>query len=179
MFQDYALFPHMTIAGNVDYGMRQHGLPANERDKRGAELLRLVRLEGLDARYPAALSGGQQQRVALARALAIAPRLLLLDEPLSNLDAKRRETLRTELREILRSIGMTTLVVTHHQQEAIGMADRIAVMRQGRSAQIGTAREIYEEPASRFVAEFIGHSLWFCRQTRGGHCVGSAGVSQR
>lgn len=161
VFQDYALFPHMTVAQNIDYGMRQFRVPTPERDNRRSELLRLVRLEGLDSRYPGTLSGGQQQRVALARALAISPNLLLLDEPLSNLDAKLRETLRNELREILRTIRMTTLVVTHDQQEAIGIADRIAVMHQGRIAQIGTAREIYEEPATRFVSEFIGHSLWF------------------
>jgi putative spermidine/putrescine transport system ATP-binding protein len=161
VFQDYALFPHMTVSENVDYGMRQHSVPAAERETRRANLLRLVRLEGLERRRPAALSGGQQQRVALARALAISPSLLLLDEPLSNLDAKLRETLRFELREILRSVNMTTLVVTHDQQEAIALADRIALMNNGRIVQIGTGREIYEEPATRFVAEFIGQSLWF------------------
>jgi ABC-type Fe3+/spermidine/putrescine transport system ATPase subunit len=124
-------------------------------------LLRLTRLEGLGERRPAALSGGQQQRVALARALAIAPKLLLLDEPLSNLDAKLRETLRIELREILRAVGTTTLVVTHDQSEAIGLADRIALMNKGRIVQVGTAREIYQQPATRFVAEFIGQSIWF------------------
>ena len=161
VFQDYALFPHMTVAQNVDYGMRQHSVPPAERDARRARLLQLVRLEGLGARRPSALSGGQQQRVALARALAISPNLLLLDEPLSNLDAKLRETLRFELREILREVHMTTLVVTHDQQEAIALADRIALMNAGRIVQVGTGREIYEEPATRFVAEFIGQSLWF------------------
>jgi ABC-type Fe3+/spermidine/putrescine transport system ATPase subunit len=161
VFQDYALFPHMTVAQNVDYGMRQHSVPPAERDARRAKLLKLTRLEGLAARRPAALSGGQQQRVALARALAIAPNLLLLDEPLSNLDAKLREALRFELREILREVHMTTLVVTHDQQEAIALADRIAVMNAGRIVQVGNGREIYEEPATRFVAEFIGQSLWF------------------
>ena len=161
VFQDYALFPHMTVAANIDYGMRLQGRSAQERTRRRQELLRLVRLEGLDQRRPAALSGGQQQRVALARALAIEPRLLLLDEPLSNLDAKLREALRTELREILRTVGLTTLVVTHDQLEAIGLADRIALMNMGRIVQVGTAREIYEQPATRFVAEFIGQSLWF------------------
>src|SRR6266568_4019521 len=112
-------------------------------------------------RHPAALSGGQQQRVALARALAISPKLLLLDEPLSNLDAKLRETLRIELREILRVVGATTLVVTHDQTEAIALADRIALMNKGCIVQIGIAREIYQEPATRFVAEFIGQSIWF------------------
>jgi putative spermidine/putrescine transport system ATP-binding protein len=161
VFQDYALFPHMTVAQNVDYGMRQHSVPATEREERRTRLLRLVRLEGLEHRRPSTLSGGQQQRVALARALAISPRLLLLDEPLSNLDAKLREVLRQELREILQSVHMTTLVVTHDQQEAIALADRIALMNSGRIVQIGTGREIYEEPATRFVAEFIGQSFWF------------------
>ena len=161
VFQDYALFPHMTVAQNVDYGMRQRGIAQKQREQRRRELLRLVRLEGLEERRPAALSGGQQQRVALARALAISPKLLLLDEPLSNLDAKLREALRVELRDILQAVGMTTLVVTHDQVEAIGIADRIALMNRGRIVQIGTAREIYEHPATRFVADFVGHSLWF------------------
>jgi len=161
VFQDYALFPHMSVARNVEYGMRQRRLPQAERDRRRAEVLRLVRLEGMEDKRPAALSGGEQQRVALARALAIAPKLLLLDEPLSNLDAKLREALRVELREILRSVETTTLLVTHDQAEAIGIADRVAVMNRGRIVQIGTAREVYEEPNSRFVAEFIGQSLWF------------------
>jgi ABC-type Fe3+/spermidine/putrescine transport system ATPase subunit len=161
VFQDYALFPHMTVRQNVDYGMRQRDISRADRDNRRRELLRLVRLEGLEDRRPGALSGGQQQRVALARALAISPKLLLLDEPLSNLDAKLREALRVELREILRTVGMTTLVVTHDQTEAIGIADRIALMNLGRIVQVGTPREIYEEPATRFVAEFIGQSLWF------------------
>jgi ABC-type Fe3+/spermidine/putrescine transport system ATPase subunit len=161
VFQDYALFPHMTVAQNVNYGMVQRGVPKAEQERRRNELLRLARLEGLGERRPAALSGGQQQRVALARALAISPKLLLLDEPLSNLDAKLRETLRIELREILRVVGTTTLVVTHDQTEAIGLADRIALMNKGHIVQIGTAREIYQEPATRFVAEFIGQSIWF------------------
>lgn len=161
VFQDYALFPHMTVRQNVDYGMRQRDISRADSEKRRRDLLRLVRLEGLEDRRPAALSGGQQQRVALARALAISPKLLLLDEPLSNLDAKLREALRVELREILRTVGMTTLVVTHDQMEAIGIADRIALMNLGRIVQVGTPREIYEEPSTRFVAEFIGQSLWF------------------
>jgi ABC-type Fe3+/spermidine/putrescine transport system ATPase subunit len=171
VFQDYALFPHMTAAQNIEYGMRRHGMARGERERRRAELLRLVRLEGLEDRRPAALSGGQQQRVALARALAISPRLLLLDEPLSNLDAKLREALRIELREILRSVGTTTLVVTHDQIEAIGLADRIALMDRGRIVQIGTPREIYDAPATRFVAEFVGQSLWFsgCFEQDGSH----------
>ena len=161
VFQDYALFPHLTVAANINYGMKQRGVPKAEQDRRREELLRLVRLEGLGGRRPSSLSGGQQQRVALARALAISPKLLLLDEPLSNLDAKLREALRIELRDILRAVGTTTLVVTHDQTEAIGLADRIALMNKGRIVQVGTAREIYEEPATRFVAEFIGQSIWF------------------
>jgi putative spermidine/putrescine transport system ATP-binding protein len=161
VFQDYALFPHMTVADNIDYGMRRQGMPRAERAKRRADLLRLVRLERLGDRRPAALSGGQQQRVALARALAISPKLLLLDEPLSNLDAKLRETLRTELGDILRALGMTTLIVTHDQIEAIALADRIALMNKGAIVQVGSARDIYEQPATRFVADFIGQSLWF------------------
>jgi putative spermidine/putrescine transport system ATP-binding protein/putrescine transport system ATP-binding protein len=161
VFQDYALFPHLSVAANINYGMKQRGIPQGEQDRRRGELLRLTRLEGLDERRPLSLSGGQQQRVALARALAISPKLLLLDEPLSNLDAKLREALRIELRDILRAVGTTTLVVTHDQTEAIGLADRIALMNRGRIVQVGTAREIYEEPATRFVAEFIGQSIWF------------------
>jgi ABC-type Fe3+/spermidine/putrescine transport system ATPase subunit len=168
VFQDYALFPHLTVAGNIDYGMKQRATPKAEQDRRRGELLRLTRLEGLGERRPMALSGGQQQRVALARALAIAPKLLLLDEPLSNLDAKLREALRIELREILRAVGTTTLVVTHDQIEAIGLADRIALMNKGRIVQVGTAREIYEQPATRFVAEFIGQTIWFSGRVKHG-----------
>jgi ABC-type Fe3+/spermidine/putrescine transport system ATPase subunit len=161
VFQDYALFPHMTVAQNVEYGMRQRGVPAAERARRRAAMLALVRLAGLDARRPSALSGGQQQRVALARALVISPKLVLLDEPLSNLDAKLRETLRRELREILREAGATTLIVTHDQDEAMQLADRIAVMNAGKIEQIGAPREIYEAPLTRFVAEFVGKTIWF------------------
>jgi len=161
VFQDYALFPHMTVAQNIDYGMRQQRVPQAERAERRAALMRLVRLEGLHARRPAQLSGGQQQRVALARALAVRPRLLLLDEPLSNLDARLREALRGELRDILRAAGTTALVVTHAQDEAMALADRIVVMNRGRIEQADTPEALYREPATRFVAEFIGRSLWF------------------
>jgi ABC-type Fe3+/spermidine/putrescine transport system ATPase subunit len=161
VFQDYALFPHMTAGQNIEYGMRLRGMARTEREKRRSELLRLVRLEGMEDRRPAALSGGQQQRIAIARALAISPQLLLLDEPLSNLDAKLREALRVDLREILRAVGTTTMVVTHDQLEAMSIADRIAVMDRGRIVQVGTPREIYDEPNTRFVAEFVGQSLWF------------------
>jgi ABC-type Fe3+/spermidine/putrescine transport system ATPase subunit len=168
VFQDYALFPHMTVAQNVDYGMRQHGVPHAERAERRAALMRLVRLEGLEARRPAQLSGGQQQRVALARALAVRPRLLLLDEPLSNLDARLREALRTELRDILRAAGTTALVVTHAQDEAMALSDRIVVMNRGRIEQAGTPEALYRAPATRFVAEFVGRSLWFAGETLAG-----------
>jgi len=168
VFQDYALFPHMTVAANIEYGLRQRGIGRTEREPRRSTLLRLTRLEGLDERRPGQLSGGQQQRVALARALAITPKLLLLDEPLSNLDAKLREALRVELRAILREVGTTTLVVTHDQTEAMGLADRIALMNHGRLVQVGTARALYEQPATRFAADFIGQSIWFSGKLRRG-----------
>jgi ABC-type Fe3+/spermidine/putrescine transport system ATPase subunit len=167
VFQDYALFPHMTVAQNVEYGLRQRGWPASRREMRRDQMLRLVQLDGYEHRKPGALSGGQQQRVALARALAIEPRLLLLDEPLSNLDAQLREALRTELRAILTEVGLTTLVVTHDQSEAMALADRIAVMRNGKIVQIGTPREVYSRPATRFVAEFIGQALWLDGELEG------------
>jgi ABC-type Fe3+/spermidine/putrescine transport system ATPase subunit len=167
VFQDYALFPHMSVADNVGYGLKRRGIDGAARVLRVAEMLSLVRLTGLDQRRPSALSGGQQQRVALARALAISPRLLLLDEPLSNLDARLREALRTELRAILRAVGTTTLVVTHDQEEAMALADRIAVMHQGRVLQVGTAEMLYDRPANRFVAEFVGRTLWFDGDVQG------------
>jgi putative spermidine/putrescine transport system ATP-binding protein len=160
VFQDYALFPHMSVADNVGYGLRRRGQGAAARSERVGEMLDLVRLTGLDARRPGQLSGGQQQRVALARALAISPRLLLLDEPLSNLDARLRGSLQTELREILTRIGTTTLIVTHDQEEALALADRIAIMSAGRVLQLDTPRAVYEQPACRFVAEFLGRSVW-------------------
>ncbi len=176
VFQDYALFPHMSVADNIAYGLRRRGMAAGDRARRVGEMLDLVRLSGLDARRPAQLSGGQQQRVALARALAIDPRLLLLDEPLSNLDAKLRHTLQTELRQILTRIGTTTLIVTHDQEEAMALADRIAIMAQGRVLQIGTPREVYEQPACRFVAEFLGQALWLDGQAEPGGFVTRAGT---
>jgi ABC-type Fe3+/spermidine/putrescine transport system ATPase subunit len=180
VFQDYALFPHMSLADNVAYGLRRRGMAAPDRARRVGEMLDLVRLTGLDARRPAQLSGGQQQRVALARALAINPRLLLLDEPLSNLDAKLRHTLQTELRQILTRIGTTTLIVTHDQEEAMALADRIAIManngRGGRVLQIGTPREVYEQPACRFVAEFLGHALWLEGRVEPGGFVTAGGT---
>jgi len=160
VFQSYALFPHMTVAQNVAFGLEMHKVPQAERGPRVAEALRLVRLTGFDDRYPRQLSGGQQQRVALARALAMEPQVLLLDEPLSNLDAKLRLEVRVEIRELQRKLGLTTIMVTHDQEEALTMADRLVVMEKGQVRQIGTQRELYEKPADRFVAGFIGRSAF-------------------
>jgi iron(III) transport system ATP-binding protein len=157
VFQSYALFPNMTVSENVAYALR---LPPQQRAKRVGELLDLVGLAGKEAQYPAQLSGGQQQRVALARALATSPSLLLLDEPLSALDAKVREHLRQELRALQQQLGITTIMVTHDQDEALGMADKIAVMSHGRIEQIGTPEQIYREPETRFVADFVGRANW-------------------
>jgi len=156
VFQSYSLFPNMTAARNVGYGLECRGRPRAEIEARAAEMLRIVALSDHAHKLPSQLSGGQQQRVALARALAPDPEVLLLDEPLSALDAKVRESLRLEIRDLQRRLGITTIMVTHDQEEALTMADRIVVMDTGRIAQIGTARELYDRPASRFVAEFIG-----------------------
>ena len=161
VFQSYALFPNLTVARNVAYGLRARRRGAREIEARVAELLALVRLEAHAHRYPAQLSGGEQQRVALARALAPAPALLLLDEPLSALDARVRLALRHEMKALQRRLGITTIMVTHDQEEALTMADRIVVMNHGGVEQIGTPAEIYAEPASLFVARFVGHmNLW-------------------
>ena len=154
MFQSYALFPHLSVARNVAFGLR--GLPRGEVEARVAEMLGLVRLEGYGERRPDQLSGGQQQRVALARALARRPELLLLDEPLSALDRNLREATRQELSALQRRLGVTFVLVTHDQEEALTLATRIGVMQAGRLAQVGTPADIYERPASRFVAEFLG-----------------------
>jgi iron(III) transport system ATP-binding protein len=156
VFQSYSLFPNMTVARNVAYGLECRRWLAPRRQARVDAMLALVHLGDQADKYPAQLSGGQQQRVALARALAPEPPVLLLDEPLSALDAKVREELRGEIRDLQRKLGITTIMVTHDQDEAMEMADRIVVMSQGRIAQIGTAFELYTEPANRFVAEFIG-----------------------
>ena len=156
VFQNYALFPHMTVYANVSYSLRlRRERRATVREK-VAQALRLVGLQGLEERSPSQLSGGQQQRVALARALVKEPAILLLDEPLSNLDALLRVQMRTEIRRIQGSLGTTTLYVTHDQEEAIAVSDRIAVMNDGRVEQVGSPRDVYERPASRFVAEFFG-----------------------
>ena len=156
VFQSYALFPHMTVAQNISFGLEMRGVPKAERSKRVDEALALVRLAGLGERYPKALSGGQRQRVAIARALAIRPNLLLLDEPMSNLDAKLREEMHIELRAIQRELGITTILVTHDQVEAMTLADKIVVLEGGHIAQVGKPLELYHYPANRFVAGFIG-----------------------
>lgn len=156
VFQSYALFPHMTAAENVAFGLEMRGVEAAERKKRVAETLDMVGLGLLADRYPRRMSGGQQQRVALARALVIKPRILLLDEPLSNLDAKLREEMQIELRQIQRTLGTTTVLVTHDQGEAMALADRIVVMNHGKVEQIASPHEAYERPATPFVAGFLG-----------------------
>jgi putative spermidine/putrescine transport system ATP-binding protein len=156
MFQAYALFPNMTVADNVAFGLKVKGVARDERDARVAEMLRLIGLPDLGSRFPFQLSGGQQQRVALARALAPRPRVLLLDEPLSALDAKVRVSLRNEIREIQRELGITTIFVTHDQEEAMSVSDRIVVMNGGIAEQAGAPFEIYNNPRTRFVAGFVG-----------------------
>jgi putative spermidine/putrescine transport system ATP-binding protein len=156
VFQSYALFPNMTVAENVGYGLRVRKLPREERETRVAEMLSLVSLRDFGARRVDQLSGGQKQRVALARALAIRPRALLLDEPLTALDAKLREGLRVEIDRLLRQLGITAIYVTHDQAEAMALGDRIVVMEKGRIAQAGTPQEIYYHPKTAFVADFIG-----------------------
>ena len=158
VFQNFALFPHMTVADNVGFPLMIRNLPKEERAKRAIEALRLVRLEGYVSHYPRQLSGGQQQRVGLARALVYHPKVLLLDEPLSNLDAKLREEMRFEIKEVVTRLGITAMYVTHDQGEALALSDRVAIMNRGRLEQLGTPEEIYESPRSRFVAEFIGLS---------------------
>jgi putrescine transport system ATP-binding protein len=156
MFQSYALFPHLDVAGNIGFGLKQAGLPRAEIAARVADLVALAQLGGLEARRPGQLSGGQKQRVALARALARRPRVLLLDEPLGALDRKIREETQFQLMHIQKELGTTFLIVTHDQDEAMVMADRIGVMEAGRLAQVGSPEEIYERPATRSVAAFIG-----------------------
>jgi len=156
VFQSYALFPHLTARENVAFGLEMQRVARGEREKRVAEALALVGLEKFADRHPRRMSGGQQQRVALARALVIKPRILLLDEPLSNLDAKLREEMQIELRQIQRTVGTTTILVTHDQAEAMALADRVVVMNAGRAEQIARPHEAYENPASPFVASFLG-----------------------
>ena len=158
VFQNYALWPHLTARGNVEYGLRVRKVPRAERDKLTANALEMVRLGGLGDRYPGQLSGGQQQRVALARALVIRPDVLLLDEPLSNLDAQLRLEMRREIKRLHTETGTTALYVTHDQEEALSIADRIAILKDGILQQVGTPRELYRLPHTRFVAEFIGET---------------------
>jgi putative spermidine/putrescine transport system ATP-binding protein len=158
VFQNYALFPHLTVARNVAFGLEMRRMPRAERDIVVAEMLRLVKLERFADRLPRALSGGQQQRVAIARALAIHPKVLLLDEPLSNLDAELRQDVGREIRLLQQARGLTTIMVTHDQQEAMAMADRLVIMRDGQVQQVGRQEDLYERPATPFVARFIGGS---------------------
>ena len=158
VFQDYALFPHMTVQENVEYGLRVKRVPRDDRRRRAQEALALVRLGDLGARKPGQLSGGQRQRIALARAIVNRPQALLLDEPLGALDLKLRQELQIELKQIQQELGMTFIYVTHDQEEALTMSDRIAVFNQGRIEQIGTPAEMYEHPKTSFVAGFIGTS---------------------
>ena len=158
VFQEYALFPHMTVAQNVEYGLKVRGVARDERRRRTADALDMVRLSGEASRKPAQLSGGQRQRVALARALVGRPRVLLLDEPLGALDLKLREQMQIELKEIQREVGITFVIVTHDQDEALTLCDRLAVFNSGRIEQVGNARDVYENPVNRFVADFVGTS---------------------
>ena len=158
VFQDYALFPHMTVGDNVAYGLMVRKVPKAERVTRVTEALRMVRLPGYEARKPAQLSGGQRQRVALARSLVNRPRVLLLDEPLGALDLKLREEMQIELKAIQQQVGITFIYVTHDQEEALTMSDRLAVFNDGRIEQIGAPADVYERPATRFVAGFVGTS---------------------
>ncbi|GIE82172.1 ABC transporter ATP-binding protein [Actinoplanes philippinensis] len=165
VFQDYALFPHMTVQENVEYGLKVRGVARAARRAQAQEALASVRLEGYGRRKPSAMSGGQRQRVALARALVNRPRVLLLDEPLGALDRKLREQMQVELKQIQRDVGITFVFVTHDQDEALTMSDRVAVFESGRIAQVGTPEEVYERPASPFVAGFVGTSNVFTGDT--------------
>ncbi|MFM7014623.1 MAG: ABC transporter ATP-binding protein [Actinomycetota bacterium] len=161
VFQDYALFPHMSVQQNVEYGLSIRSVPKAEREKRAKEALSMVRLEGMGERKPNQLSGGQRQRVALARSIVVAPKVLLLDEPLGALDLKLREQMQVELKQIQRELGITFIFVTHDQDEALSLSDRIAVFNQGSIVQLGTPHEIYKNPIDHFVADFVGSSNFF------------------
>lgn len=177
MFQSYALFPHLNVRKNIAYGLKMEGVPRPELAQRVEEALDLVQLSDLAERRPDRLSGGERQRVALARALIKRPRLLLLDEPLAALDRKLRQQMQFELKKLQHEVGITFIVVTHDQEEALAMADRIALLNEGRIAQLGTAEELYEEPVSHFVADFIGSMNFFAgRVVSGGVEVADIGV---
>lgn len=164
VFQDYALFPHMSVLQNVEYGLAIRKIPKAEREKRAREVLALVRLEGMEQRKPSQLSGGQRQRVALARSIVVKPKVLLLDEPLGALDLKLREQMQVELKQIQRELGITFIFVTHDQDEALSLSDRIAVFNKGEIVQLGTPQEIYNKPTDHFVADFVGSSNHFTKQ---------------
>jgi putative spermidine/putrescine transport system ATP-binding protein len=176
VFQSYALFPNMDVRANIGYGLRVRGMERRAREERVAEMLAMMRIEALAHRRIDQLSGGQRQRVALARALAVRPRALLLDEPLTALDAKLRDALRVEIDALLRRLGITAVYVTHDQGEAMALGDRIVVMDHGRVAQAGTPREIYHAPATRFVAEFVGTMNRLAGEPRAGAFVTAAGA---
>ena len=164
VFQNYALFPHMNVEKNIAYGLKLQGADRMTRRRRVSEMLQLVRLEGYEKRMPSQLSGGQRQRVAIARAVVLGPSLLLLDEPLGALDLKLRQQMQTELKEIQKTLGIAFVYITHDQEEALNMSDRIAVMREGRLEQVGTPEAVYEHPATPFVASFIGQTNFLkCR----------------
>ena len=179
IFQSYALWPHMTVAQNVAYGLRFAGVGRADRDRRVDEMLRAVQLGGYGARYPGELSGGQQQRVAVARALVVEPEILLLDEPLSNLDASLREEMRFEIRRLHERFAITTLYVTHDQAEAMVISDRVAVLRDGRVVQVGPPEELFEHPRTRFVAEFVGKTNLIDAVADGGGSVARGSVRLR
>src|SRR5215467_11548866 len=174
IFQSYAIWPHMTVFQNVAYGLKFKKLANREVDEKTERLLRVVHLDALKARYPAELSGGQQQRVALARALVVEPQILLLDEPLSNLDANLREEMRFEIRRLHEEFGITTIYVTHDQAEAMVTSDRIVVLNKGRMVQVGTPSEIFDQPRTRFVAEFIGKTNILSGRLQDGNAVSLA-----
>jgi spermidine/putrescine ABC transporter ATP-binding subunit len=167
VFQSYALFPHLTVAENIGFPLKQRGVPKAERSKRVGEALELVQLPGYGARYPQQLSGGQQQRIALARAIVFKPRLLLMDEPLGALDKQLRENLQLEMRRLHADLGITFIYVTHDQEEALTMSDRIAVMNEGLVVQMGRPEDLYDRPGNRFVASFIGESNFLSAIVRG------------
>ncbi len=179
VFQEYALFPHMTVVENVAYGLRMRRIAAPQIRRRVADALALVGLAGVDNAFPSRLSGGQQQRVALARALVVEPEVLLLDEPLSSLDAKLRVRVRTELRALQRQLGKTVLYVTHDQEEALAISDRIALIAGGRIQQVGTPVEIYHRPANRFVADFVGLANFIDAEVIGPQTVRAAGITMQ
>ncbi|MBM3524429.1 MAG: ABC transporter ATP-binding protein, partial [Alphaproteobacteria bacterium] len=179
VFQDYAVFPHLSVADNVAFGLRARRLPAAEIASRVAESLGVVHLEGYAARLPSELSGGQQQRVGLARAMAIRPKLLLMDEPLSNLDAKLRVELREDIRDIQRRLGITTIYVTHDQEEALAVSDRICVMSAGRIEQVGAPHAIYRAPSTRFAAGFVGTMNFVPATVSSGSTLSVASASAR